>query len=123
MSRSLRENFMRLTTTNWRLKMNLEALTLVEAADAIQKGSLSPLVYVEALLAYIDAVEPQVRAWTTIDRDAVLAEARQLEAEARRKQFRGPLHGIPIGVKDIFYTRNLRTTVGTSAFADFVPTY
>ena len=85
-------------------------------------ATLSPLEYVQALLAHIDAIEPQVQAWTTIDRDALLAEARHLEAEARRKQFRGPLHGIPIGIKDIFYTRNLRTTIGTKAFADFVPT-
>ena len=70
----------------------------------------------------MDAVEPRVRAWTTIDRDAVLADARQLEAEARRKQFRGSLHGIPVGIKDIFYTKNLRTTMGTTAFEDFVPT-
>lgn len=103
--------------------MNLEALTLAEAADAIQKGSLSPLEYAQALLSHIEAIEPQVHAWATIDREAVLSEARQLETEARRKQFRGPLHGVPIGVKDIFYTRNLRTTMGTSAFADFVPTY
>ena len=123
MSPSLRESFTPFKHTHWLLKMNLEALTLVEAADAIQKGSLSPLEYTQELLAHIDAVEPQVHAWTTIDRDAVLAEARQLEAEARRKQFRGPLHGIPIGVKDIFYTRNLRTTMGTSAFADFIPAY
>jgi aspartyl-tRNA(Asn)/glutamyl-tRNA(Gln) amidotransferase subunit A len=103
--------------------MNLEALTLVDAANAIRNGSLSPLEYIQALLARVDAVEPQVLAWTTIDREAVLAEARQLETEANKKQFRGPLHGIPVGVKDIFYTRNLRTTIGTTAFADFIPTY
>ena len=103
--------------------MNLEALTLTEASNAIRTGSLSPLEYVQALLRRVDAVEPHVQAWTTIDRDAVLAEARQLEVEASRKQFRGPLHGIPVGVKDIFYTRNLKTTIGSSAFADFIPTY
>jgi aspartyl-tRNA(Asn)/glutamyl-tRNA(Gln) amidotransferase subunit A len=103
--------------------MNLEYLSVAEASNAIRSGSLSPLEYVQGLLARVDAVEPRVKAWTTIDREAVLAEARQLEAEAQRKQFRGPLHGIPVGVKDIFYTKNLKTTIGTSAFADFVPTY
>jgi aspartyl-tRNA(Asn)/glutamyl-tRNA(Gln) amidotransferase subunit A len=103
--------------------MNLETLSLVDAAAAIRNGSLSPLDYVQGLLARVDAIEPRVKAWATIDRDAVLAEARQLETEAKRKQFRGPLHGIPVGVKDIFYTKNLRTTIGSSAFADFVPTY
>jgi Asp-tRNA(Asn)/Glu-tRNA(Gln) amidotransferase A subunit family amidase len=46
-----------------------------------------------------------------------------METEARKQQFRGPLHGIPIGVKDIFYTKNLRTTIGCTAFADFVPSW
>jgi len=103
--------------------MNPEALTLVEAAGKIRDGALSPVDYVQALFTRVDAVEPRVKAWTTIDREAVLAEARQMEAEARKKQFRGPLHGIPVGVKDIFYTKNLKTTMGSTAFADFVPTY
>jgi aspartyl-tRNA(Asn)/glutamyl-tRNA(Gln) amidotransferase subunit A len=103
--------------------MNLKELSLVEAANSIRGGSLSPLDYVQGLLARVDEVEPRVQAWTTIDRDAVLGEARQLELEARKKQFRGPLHGIPVGIKDIFYTKDLRTTMGTTAFADFVPTY
>ena len=55
--------------------MSLEALTAVEAADAIRNGSLSPLEYIQALLAHVDAVEPRVQAWTTIDRDAVVAES------------------------------------------------
>jgi aspartyl-tRNA(Asn)/glutamyl-tRNA(Gln) amidotransferase subunit A len=103
--------------------MNPETLSLVDAAGAIRNGSLSPLDYVQGLLARVDAVEPRVKAWTTIDRDAVLAEARQLELEAREKRFRGRLHGIPVGVKDIFYTKDLKTTIGTTAFADFVPAY
>jgi aspartyl-tRNA(Asn)/glutamyl-tRNA(Gln) amidotransferase subunit A len=103
--------------------MSLETLSLVDAASSIRNGSLSPLDYVQGLLARVDAVEPRVHAWTTIDRDAVLAEARQLELEAREKKFRGPLHGIPVGIKDIFYTKDLRTTIGTTAFADFVPDY
>jgi aspartyl-tRNA(Asn)/glutamyl-tRNA(Gln) amidotransferase subunit A len=103
--------------------MNLESLTLVEAAAKVRDGSLSPVDYVQALLTRVDAVEPRVQAWTTIDRQTVLSEALQMESEARRKQFRGPLHGIPVGVKDIFYTKDLKTTIGSTAFADFVPSY
>jgi len=69
----------------------------------------------------MDEVESKVHAWVTVDREAVLAEAQQCDAEAARKQFRGPLHGVPIGVKDIFYTRGLRTTMGSPLFRDFVP--
>ncbi len=101
--------------------MNPETLTLTAASQAIRDGRLSPIDYVQALLARIDRVEPRVRAWVTVDREGVLAEARRCEEEARRKQFRGPLHGIPIGVKDLFYTKGLRTTAGSEVFHDFVP--
>ena len=103
--------------------MRLENLTMTEAVAEIRSGALSPLEYAQALLARVDAVEGRVQAWTTIDREAVLSEARLMEAEARKKHFRGPLHGIPVGIKDIFYTKNLRTTMGSTAFADFVPAY
>ena len=101
--------------------MNPETLTLTAASQAIRDGRLSPIDYVQALLARIDRVEPRVRAWVTVDREGVLAEARRCEEEVRRKQFRGPLHGIPIGVKDLFYTKGLRTTAGSEVFHDFVP--
>jgi len=101
--------------------MNPETLTLTAASQAIRDGRLSPIDYVQALLARIDRVEPRVRAWVTVDREGVLAEARRCEEEARRKQFRGPLHGVPIGVKDLFYTKGLRTTAGSEVFHDFVP--
>jgi aspartyl-tRNA(Asn)/glutamyl-tRNA(Gln) amidotransferase subunit A len=101
--------------------MNPENLTLIAAAAAIRDGSLSVVEYTQRLLARIGDVEPQIQAWFTIDREAVLAEARQCEAEARSKRFRGPLHGVPIGVKDLFYTKGLRTTFGSDLFSDFVP--
>jgi len=85
--------------TTWILTMSLEALTLIEAASSIRSGTLSPLEYVQALLARVDAIEPRVQAWTTINRETVLSEARQMEVEAQRKQFRGPLHGVPVGVR------------------------
>src|SRR4030095_2709876 len=56
-----------------------------------------------------------------IDRDAVLSEARKCEQEARAGRYRGALHGVPIGVKDLFYTKDLRTTMGSAVFASFLP--
>ena len=101
--------------------MRPEELSLVAAAAAIRDGSLSPVEYTQALLGRIDQIESRVQAWVTIDREAVLAEARACETEARNKRFRGPLHGVPVGIKDIFYTKGLRTTMGASVFKDFVP--
>src|SRR5207244_6580512 len=101
--------------------MNPEVLTLTAAVQAIRGGSLSPLDLAKTFLARMEQVESQVRAWVTVDHEAVLAEARQCEVEARASQYRGPLHGIPIGVKDIFYTKGLRTTMGSPLFSDFVP--
>src|ERR1051325_7641521 len=101
--------------------MNLENLTIREAAGAIREGRVSPLDYAQALLSRIDNVESRVHAWFTVDREAVLSEARKCESEARAGRFRGPLHGIPIGVKDIFYTKDLCTTLGSPILANFVP--
>ena len=101
--------------------MNLEDLTVVEAASAIRAGTVSAVEYAHALLSRIDNVESRVHAWFTVDREAVLSEARKCEAEARDRRFRGPLHGVPVGIKDIFFTKDLRTTMGSPAFASFVP--
>jgi aspartyl-tRNA(Asn)/glutamyl-tRNA(Gln) amidotransferase subunit A len=101
--------------------MNPENLSLSEAAAAIRDASLSPVDYARALLARIDSIESRVQAWVTIDRDAVFSQAAQCEAEALKKEFRGPLHGVPVGIKDIFHTGGIRTTMGSPLFSDFVP--
>src|SRR5882724_11163957 len=98
--------------------MSPEDLSLIEAAAAIRAGELSPVQYVLSLFTRMDQVEARVQAWTTVNRDDVLAEARKCEAEAEKKQFRGPLHGVPLGIKDIFYTKGLRTTMGATPFAN-----
>ena len=101
--------------------MNLEDLSLIDAAAGIRSGDFSPVEYVRRLLARIDEMEPRLEAWVTIDREKVLADAGECEKEARSKRFRGPLHGIPLGIKDIFYTEGLRTMMGSVLFKDFVP--
>lgn len=101
--------------------MNPEDLSITAAASAIRDGNLSPLDYARALFGRIDVLEPRIQAWVTIDREAVLAEAKRYESEARKKQFRGSLHGVPVGIKDIFYTRGLKTSMGSVLFKDFIP--
>ena len=85
-------------------------LGVSESARQIHAGALSPVTLLEALLDRIDALEPALQAWVTIDREQVLNLARDREAEAEQGRFRGPLHGVPIGIKDIFYTKGMATT-------------
>lgn len=79
-----------------------ERMSATEAAAAIREGSFTVLELVEACLARIDA-RPEVKPWAYIDRDLILKEARRLDAVPREE--RKPLHGIPVGIKDIFETR------------------
>ncbi len=100
-------------------------LSVAEAARRIGRKELSPVEMVESLLHRIDALEPQLKAWVYLDREAVLSEARQKEAELGwgPRQGLGPLHGVPIGLKDIYYTAGIPTTACSRVYADFVPSY
>ena len=99
----------------------LHDLGVVEASRAMRDGSLSPVELMEALLSRAEALEPALRVWATLDRDRALAEARALERGVREGPDGGPLHGAPVGVKDIFFTRGMRTTACSPIYADFVP--
>ena len=98
-------------------------LSVVEAASQIRDGNLSPVALAESLLARIDALDGDLRAWVTIDRDGVLAVAREREAEVERGGPLGPIHGVPVGLKDIFYTAGMLTACGSRVYADFVPDF
>ena len=98
-------------------------LSAVEAAARIRRGELSPVDLMESLLARIDSLEPQLKAWVYLDHDAVLAEAKQKQEELDAGGRLGPLHGVPIGVKDIYYTAGIPTTACSRLYADFVPEY
>jgi len=75
--------------------------TICGTSEEIQSGRLAAVALLEECLARIDRLEPKVRAWVLVDRERALAEARQRDEELRRGQWRGPLHGIPLGIKDI----------------------
>ena len=94
-----------------------DLLTATEIVRQIRAGGLSPVAAVEACLQRIDEVEPTMLAWVHVDRAGALAAARALEAEARAGRFRGPLHGVPVGIKDIFHVGGMVTTSGAGAFA------
>lgn len=103
--------------------MDLKAfssLTALDMAARVRRGELSPVELVRASLAAIAATEPAINAWSEVFADAAIARAAQLEAEAMRGRFRGPLHGVPVGIKDLFQVEGTRTRRGSRLHADSV---
>lgn len=98
-------------------------LTIREAANLIRRRKLSPVELVRAVLERIDKVEPKVSAFVTLLSEGALAQAKAAEREIARKKFRGPLHGIPIGVKDTHYTAGIKTTAATPILSNFIPSF
>ncbi len=93
---------------------------LSELAKAIAAKTLSPVDLVRSCLARIDAVEPHVRAWRLVDGDRAVAVARQRQEEAQAGRIRGPLHGIPVAIKDIIDVEGLPTRCNSRSRADAV---
>jgi len=102
---------------------DLHYLTIAQAAAQIRARRLSPVELTQAVLARIDQVEPKVRAFITLTRDGALEAARAAEREIAAGRYRGPLHGIPVAVKDTHYTRGIRTTCASPVHAEFVPSF
>jgi len=97
-------------------------LSASEAARRIGAGALSPSNLVAACLKRIDATEPAVAAWVRLDRDAAARVAVQRDIEAREGRFMGPLHGVPVGLKDIFDAAGVPTASGAPDWATRNPT-
>jgi len=100
----------------------LHELSASEAARRIRTGALSPSNLVAACLKRIEATEPTVGAWVRLDRDAAARVAVQRDIEAREGRFMGPLHGVPIALKDVFDAAGVPTTSGAPAWATRTPT-
>ena len=98
-------------------------LTAVEAAKQIKSRDLSPVELVESLLSQYDSLEPSLNAWVYLDREALLADAQQKQEELEKGVNVGPLHGVPIGLKDIYYTAGIPTTACSKVYEGFVPEY
>ena len=92
------------------------------AAQAIRTGVVSPVDLVEACLTKIRTLDGELKAWAHVDAAGAFATAREREAEARAGRPRGALHGVPVGVKDIFDVAGMPTTGGARAFAHTRPT-
>ena len=96
-------------------------LTLSDAARLVWTRQISPVELTEACLRRIDEVNPRLNAFVTVRADAALAEARQSEGDLARGQLKGPLHGIPLALKDNVDTAGVRTTAASGVFKNNVP--
>ena len=97
--------------------------SIATLAEQIRSGDLNPRDLIETCLARIEETEPKIHAWVALDPDRVRQEADILAKEASNGSARGPLHGVPIGVKDIVFTRDYPTRGGSEFLEDHVPDY
>jgi amidase len=99
----------------------LHYLTLGEIGRRIESRDLSPVDLTERMLDRIAAVDRSLKSYATVMREEALAAARSAEQEIRAGRYRGPLHGVPVAVKDLCYTKGVRTMGGTTVRERFVP--
>ncbi len=98
-------------------------LSVSEVAQKIRDRELSPETLARSLLSRIDSLDGTLKAWVTIDEEEVLTTARLKEQQLEAGNSARILHGVPVGLKDIFYTAGMKTTACSRIFADFVPGY
>lgn len=101
--------------------MELYKLGLLEAARRIRSGRLTSAAYTESLLTRIKAREEEIQAWQWLDADRARSLAAEADQATSPMRVAHPLHGIPVAVKDIFYTAGIPTEMGCRAYAGFVP--
>jgi aspartyl-tRNA(Asn)/glutamyl-tRNA(Gln) amidotransferase subunit A len=93
--------------------------SLAALASSLRERHLSPVEVVETLMERIEADESN--SFITVTAERALEEASRAEGEIEAGHYRGPLHGVPVGLKDLIYTRGVRTTMGSAFFAEYVP--
>lgn len=101
--------------------IDLPAATLWEASELVRTKEVSPKELTAACLARIQRLNPILNAFITVTEEQATADAQRAEAEIMKGGWRGPLHGIPLGLKDLFDTAGVRTTGGSGQFLERVP--
>jgi aspartyl-tRNA(Asn)/glutamyl-tRNA(Gln) amidotransferase subunit A len=96
-------------------------LTIAEMAPLIRRRKVSPVELTDFFLERISRFNPSLNAFLTVTADLARKQSRQAEKEIAAGKYRGALHGIPISLKDLFYTRGVRTTAGSKILRRFVP--
>ena len=95
--------------------------TIAELAPRIRAGEVSPVQLTEAALARAEEMQPKLNTFITLLAEQAMAQAQEEEAAIARGEYKGPLQGIPIGLKDNLATAGIRTTLGTKVLSDYVP--
>jgi amidase len=101
----------------------LHFASLRDVAQLIESGEMSPVELTELMLTRIETIDDRLMSYATVMADQAREAARSAEEEIRAGGYRGPLHGIPVAVKDLCYTKGVRTMAGSGALSNLVPEY
>lgn len=97
--------------------------TITELSRLIGAGEISPVELTRQTLQRIERLDPQLNSYITVTAELAMRQAQTAEREIHAGSRRGPLHGIPYALKDLFFTQGIKTTAGSKVLADFVPSY
>lgn len=98
-------------------------MTIDELAPLIQSREISPVELTESVLNRIKHVDPVINSYITVTPELAMQQAKQAESDIMQGRYKGPLHGIPIAPKDLYFTKDIRTTFGSALYKDYVPSY
>src|SRR5712691_5427555 len=96
-------------------------LTISELSELIRSRKVSPVEITRTILERIEKLNPTLNAYITVTSDLAMKSAHEAESEIQQKKWRGPLHGVPVALKDLFDTAGVRTTAASALFKDRVP--
>src|SRR3990172_7834303 len=102
---------------------NLCEMNLADVAALVRSKQVSPVEVTMAVLERIEQLNPRLNAFLTVAAESALEQARAAEKEIAKSEYRGPLHGVPVALKDLIHLRGVRTTAGSRLMADFVPDF
>ncbi len=101
---------------------DLTRLTLLQAMTMLRLKAVSPVELAQAFIARIERLNPALNAFVTVSAEQALQQAREAEAQIQQGHWRGPLHGMPLALKDLIDTAGIRTTAASAVFKDRIPT-
>src|SRR3989441_8352789 len=100
---------------------DLAFLSLTELSELIRSRKVSPVKVPRNIWERMKKLHPSLNAYITVTRDVAMKSTQEAESEIQQKKWRGPLHGVPVAVKDLFDTAGIKTTAGSAVFKDRVP--